>query len=112
MTYANSAFIVTPANMMNKRAASDFDSNQRDSGIGLGPKGIIASGSYPSFGFPGLIAEFSLPPSRKAVVSSSRDAIRTYPPRGSAASTYSVSPKRFFRSDGPNPMEKRGAYTP
>src|SRR5205085_9878818 len=101
--------MVTPANMMKSRAMSGFDSNQRDAGIGLGPNGIIAFGSYPSFGFPGRVADASLPPSRNAVASSSREAIRTYPPSGSAARMYSVSPMRFFNSDGPNPIEKRGA---
>src|SRR6185295_20279857 len=104
-----SAFMKTPASMMNGRAGSGFDSNHRDSGIGFGPNGIIASGSNPSFALPGWVAEFSLPPSRNAVASSSRDAIRTYPPSGSAARTYSVSPYRFLRSDGPNPIENRGA---
>ena len=38
--------------------------------------------------------------------------MRTYPPSGSAAITYSVSPRRLRNSAGPKPMEKRGAYTP
>ena len=95
--------------MMKSRRISGLDSNQRDSGIGLGPNGIIAFGSYPSLGFPGRVAEASLPPSRNAVASSSRDAMRTYPPRGSAARMYSVSPIRFFNNDGPKPIENRGA---
>src|ERR1700687_6339327 len=100
MTYASTAFMVTPASMMKSRAGSGLDSNQRDSGIGLGPNGIMASGSNPSFGLPGVVAEFSLPPSRNAVASSSLDAIRTYPPSGSAASKYSASPNRFFSQHG------------
>ena len=75
--------MLTPAIMMKSRAGSDFDSNQRFSGTGRGPKGAMAFGSYQR----GLGSSLSVstipgagcspPPSMSAIDSSSRDAIRT-----------------------------------
>ena len=48
-TIASTAFIVTPASSIIRRAASGFDSNQRFSGTGSGPNGASAFGSQ-SFG--------------------------------------------------------------
>ena len=44
-TIASTMFIVTPAIMIRRRAQSGLDSNQRSSGTGFGPNGIIAFGS-------------------------------------------------------------------
>ncbi len=109
--------------MITTRAQSGLLSNQRSGGTGLGPNGTIAFSSQsagrsatsvpctPPCPCP-CTCDSGFPPSIIAMVSSSRLAMRTYPPNGNAASTYSVSPWRRFQSAGPKPSEKRGAYTP
>ncbi len=72
-TTARMTFMVTPASRMMAFCHSGLDSNHRSAGMGLGPKGIMASGSSGS----SAPLRSSSSPSKALVAASSRLAMRT-----------------------------------